>query len=109
MSGRRAKNVTKIVGWFWILLDTKAALVVNQIMNANIEIERTVKKTDMCEGLEKIKEKAAKEAAKEATILSAIEVYREMKISDDEIMNKITVKYNLSLEDATEYLSKKSA
>ncbi len=83
------------------VLDTKAALVVNQIMNANIEIERTVKKTDMCEGLKKLEEKAI--------ILSAIETLRDINFAEDDIKRRIIAKYNLTDEEAMEYMSKKSA
>ncbi len=53
--------------------------------------------------------KAWSDAQENAAILSAIDAWREVAISETEIMNRIMAKYNLSESEARNYMLKKSA
>ena len=49
-------------------------------------------------------EKGREEGKKEGKIYGAISVYRDLKLSDDEILKKIQIKYELSEKEALKYL-----
>lgn len=49
-------------------------------------------------------EKGREEGRKEGKIYGAISVYRDLKFSDDEILKKIQIKYELSEKEALKYL-----
>lgn len=49
-------------------------------------------------------EKGREEGKKEGKIYGAISVYRDLKLSDDEILKKIQIKYELSEKEALRYL-----
>ncbi len=53
--------------------------------------------------------KAATKAAREAAILTAIELWRDDEVSDEIIKKRIMAKYNLSDEEAEDYMLKTSS
>ncbi len=87
------------------ILRTETALVLNEIMNADFKIERKETVTDMCYAVERWKA----DSERKGTILGTIDTYRELRFSESEIMERIMTKYNLTEEEATEYMIKKSA
>ena len=86
-------------------MDRKAVRVLRECANISIEIDSNQEVVDMC----KAWSDAQTDAARKAAILSAIEAWREVGISETEIKQKIKAKYNLTEQEATEYMLKKSA
>ncbi len=83
------------------VLKPETALLLNEIMKFDLEIDRREREVDMCAAVEKWK--------KDATISSAIETLRDINFAEDDIKRRIIAKYNLTDEEAMEYMSKKSA
>lgn len=84
-------------------LNTDTVLLLNEVMNADFPISREEATTDMCYAVEKIKENAA--------VFAVIKSCRRHKVPESEIINEIREEFDLTLEEAEEYLqkSKKSA
>lgn len=79
----------------------KAAQVIKDCANVNIKIDSNQEVVDMC--------KAWSDAQAEAAILAYIESARHYGASDAVIMADIMKKYNLTEEQAKDYMLKKSA
>ncbi len=91
------------------LLDPETALVLNEIMNANLEIDVDGKENvDMCAGIEQLKEKAVKEATRNVSISASIDAWREVELSENEIKDRIMAKYNLTEEETIKFMSNES-
>lgn len=86
-------------------IDRKAARVLRECANISLDIDSNQEVVDVC----KAWSDAQNDAARKAAILSAIEAWREVGISETEIKQKIMAKYNLTDQEATEYMLKKSA
>ncbi|MCD7763522.1 MAG: hypothetical protein LUI14_10080 [Lachnospiraceae bacterium] len=87
------------------VLNTDTVLLLNEVMNADFQIQREDKVTDMCYAIEKIKEDAAKKAAKEAAISSAINTARRFGIADNSILDDIIKQFSLTLDEARNYMA----
>ncbi len=79
----------------------KAAQVIRDCANVDIEIDSSKEMINMC--------KAWQDAKKETAILTAIELWRDEKISDEIIKKRIMAKYNLSDKEAEDYMLKTSS
>lgn len=66
-----------------------------QVMRAYVESER-----------KEAAEKAAAEAAKKASVISAIEIYQEMGLPVSETIKKVAGKYKLEENDAEAWVQK---
>ena len=64
-------------------------------------------KRGRAEGWEEGHEKGREEGRAEG-ILATIEAYREMRLPDSEILNRIVKKFSLAKQEATAYLEKAS-
>lgn len=79
-----------------------------KISNRAHEIKNNPEEVNsMCELIEQYAQERANEAAIEAAIEATIETLRELDRPENEIRNKIMIKYNLEEADAQEYLSHK--
>ncbi|MCD7717433.1 MAG: Rpn family recombination-promoting nuclease/putative transposase [Lachnospiraceae bacterium] len=83
------------------VLNTDTVLLLNEVMNADFQVQREDKVTDMCYAIEKIKEEAAKEAA----ISSAINTARRFGIADNSILDDIIKQFSLTLDEARNYMA----
>ncbi|MCD8075189.1 MAG: Rpn family recombination-promoting nuclease/putative transposase [Lachnospiraceae bacterium] len=81
------------------LLKTDTVLMLNEIMNADFQVQRKDKVTDMCYAIEKIREDAAVNA-----VISAL---RKIKMPDDTIIENIMDQFKLTLTEAKAYMDKK--
>ncbi|SEA40851.1 hypothetical protein SAMN05216349_11190 [Oribacterium sp. KHPX15] len=78
-------------------IDSDAAFFIKEAAKLDLEFERKETKIDMCESLKK-KEQRDK-------ITSAVEVYREYGESDEDIIQKIIKKYDVTREFVTSLMS----
>ena len=78
-------------------IDADAAFFIKEAAKLDLEFERKETKIDMCESLKK-KEQRDK-------ITSAVEVYREYGESDEDIIQKIIKKYDVTREFVTSLMS----
>ncbi len=82
-------------------------------MNADFQVQRKEKVTDMCYAIEKIKKeaasKAAREAAREASISATINTARCFGIEENSILTYIIKQFSLTVEEAENYLAVQSA
>jgi len=81
------------------LLKTDTVLMLNEIMNADFQVQRKDKVTDMCYAIEKIREDAAVNA-----VISAL---RKIKMPDETIIESIMDQFKLTLSEAKAYMDKK--
>ncbi len=82
-------------------LSRKAAGVLRECAKISIDDNPGKEVVDVC--------KAWDDRAKDSAILSAIDMCRELGVSEREIKTRIMAKYNLTKKEAAEYMVKKSA
>ncbi|MCD8325194.1 MAG: hypothetical protein LUC90_00520 [Lachnospiraceae bacterium] len=103
-------------------LDRKAARVIRDCANVNIQVKEEEEVVNVCKGwydaIEDAKEKVRKEereaaqereeefrkAAQEHEINSMLEAYRKFRIPEEEIRQRIVRKYSLSENDINRYM-----
>ncbi len=90
-------------------LSRKAAEVLRECANIKLDINPEEGVVSLCKAWEDAAIEAKSEGLKEGSILSAIDTYREFELSESEIQTKIMAKYNLTEEEAANYMIKKSA
>ncbi len=83
------------------VLKTDTVLMLNEVMNADFQIQGKETTTDMCYAIQKIKEDAA--------IISAINTARRYNIKESSILDDIMNQFKLSLEDAKAYMAGKNS
>ena len=83
------------------ILNTDTVLLLNEVMNADFQIQGKETTTDMCYAIQKIKE----DAAWNATITATINTARRYNINESSILDDIMEQFKLTLEDSKAYMS----
>lgn len=94
-------------------LESETGILLSEVMNFEYHLPKREEVTDMCYAFEVLVKEAAEEAAikasREAAILTTIETCREFDMAEADIERKIMGKFEISEEEAREYMLGKSA
>ncbi|MCC8130191.1 MAG: Rpn family recombination-promoting nuclease/putative transposase [Ruminococcus sp.] len=86
-------------------IDRKAARVLKECANISLDIDSNEEVVDMCKAWSDARE----DAARTASILSAVDTARRYSISEDKILADIIEQFDLTEDEARGYMLKKSA
>ena len=87
-------------------LDRQAAEVINVTTNSKLKYPEGKEKIDMCLALEEMRMDSKREGIREGEIKGAVETYQEVGISLQETSRRVSVKFNLPLQQAEEEVKK---
>lgn len=87
-------------------LDRQAAEVINVTTNSKLKYPEGKEKIDMCLALEEMRMDSKREGIREGEIKGAVETYQEVGISLQETSRRVSVKFNLPLQQAEDKVKK---
>ena len=90
----------------FLSMDRQAAEVINTVTNSKLKYPEGKEKIDMCLALEEMRMDSKREGIREGEIKGAVETYQEVGISLQETSRRVSVKFNLPLQQAEDKVKK---
>lgn len=90
----------------FLSMDRQAAEVINVTTNSKLKYPEGKEKIDMCLALEEMRMDSKREGIREGEIKGAVETYQEVGISLQETSRRVSVKFNLPLQQAEDKVKK---
>ncbi len=90
----------------FLSMDRQAAEIINTVTNSKLKYPEGKEKINMCLAIEEMRMDSKREGIREGEIKGAVETYQEVGISLQETSRRISVKFNLSLQQAEEEVKK---